>query len=433
MSTREAVQRWWAYLKTQGVAVSPEQLRAVLLIADELERSGRRDRLLATVEGVLVKNEQDRKLLEAIAVPEPETGSGGGLGPTRSGAGSLHRRAHRERRFALSAMGAALVAGSLAAAAWWSDRNPDIRVVEQPAATLVATPPLAVEGGGLRLVTAEQTLSLRTLQPPEPVPPGVRLAALLAPVLLILGLFWWWRSRGPVWTRLAPDAAEDRINNKLPPAQEPGLFQGGALRSLGRALTARSDEATEAIDVGQTVARTVRHAGLLHLVHDHPLADSPIHLAIERRSRDDHVSELYFRLADRLRAHGALVQVSQYRDDLGSRLDEAGRRVGAPRPDPWQGKALLVTVGSGETLFDPLGVDARPGQIRHIETWPHRALLSTLPVVLWSAREARLALTTMAVAPATSRGLGAVADRVWSDAPLTGLLAVRTVGVGPSS
>jgi hypothetical protein len=421
VSAVETVETWWRALRAQHVPVDPDQLRAAITVAEVLERTLQTDRLLATVQGIFAKNEREQKLLEAIAGSPAERQTEGQVSPRHA--------VRRQRRRAFYVLATALLTTALLAAglAIWLATRARVTVAPVEPLTVKSSPPLAPESGGLSFVTSAEQLDLNTMVPVEGLPTIPRILILVLPAFLVLGAYLWWRARAPDWTRLASDAAEQRLYNNLPKVGDPGLFQSGALRSLGRALTGHTGELAGAIDIGRTVEATARRAGLLHIVEERPFVESPIHFAIERRSRDDHVGELYFRLADRLRAHGVIVQVTHYRSDIGSRNDEEGRRVGAPQPEPWQGRALIVAVGDGDTLFEPLGTEPSLSQLTHIETWPQKAFLSTRPVILWGDREEALGDSGVAVAPATSRGLGALADRLWRDEALHGIIGVTSL------
>jgi formylglycine-generating enzyme required for sulfatase activity len=240
----------------------------------------------------------------------------------------------------------------------------------------------------------------------------LRLAALLAP-LLLFAAWWLWR-----WWRRRP--VIEKARGRRPPftwpieleREEWRLDRAQTFYQAARGLRRRQRADHRQLDLERTIEATVAARGYPSFQF-RQASRPPEYLAlIDRASRQDHQARLFDQLAGALERDGLFVIRYFYDGDpricrpaapasaQDVLLADLFRRYPAHR---------LVVMGDGARLFDPV-TGAPEEWAEAILEWPERALLTPASLPAWGRRERWLA-GQFTLLPATLAGLAELADR----------------------
>jgi hypothetical protein len=288
----------------------------------------------------------------------------------------------------------------------------------RPAAAGAPAPvPASIEGAG-RIDLLPAPPPLRRPGTPLPgrlLPDPAALAACLA--LAMLPLAWWLyaqaRRRGFLERMPAAGSTDDR---HLSAGAAPALAAYARdLRYLSREMRRRRSLPSRALDVGATLAATLRHGGLPQLVFG-SRAEPEYLVLVDRASAADHQAFLADEVIDFFHAQG--VCIDRYTFDGDPRYCRHAPQGGRPLHLGPQSLELLFARHPGARLLvfsDGAGlVDRYTGSaapwLAGLRAWDPPLLVTPLPRRAWGARERELAQAGLLLLPLDRDGLHRLGD-----------------------
>jgi hypothetical protein len=262
-------------------------------------------------------------------------------------------------------------------------------------------------------------------------------------VVAAIAVLWWRHARGDQKQRLKRARQQGRIAETLR-LEKPVYLSAASTRRAGRALRRPMRFEGRRLDIGRTVAATVRAMGLLTPVNQLQWRTPDCLLLVDRASRNDQLAAIADALAWRLRDGGAEALRYEFCDypDI---VEAVGRRIGGHPVLTIEALARrhagarVVIVSTGRGFFEPsdsarlrkdpwlygmplesfpgLGRESRDGGPLRPRLLPAFSappiLLTPTPMDSWGPNETMLCQAGFAVTP-----LGATED------PYAGLLVV---------
>lgn len=240
----------------------------------------------------------------------------------------------------------------------------------------------------------------------------VRFAAAGLPLVVLLGVLAWQRSRFSVLARDFTTRAPQGHSVVLGTAWQ-SIFSGRDFQSGLRWLRAYRQIGSGTPDIRRTLEARLRtgYAADLYLS---TRPEKPGHLVlVARESPRDHQTALAAVLTEKLRQSNVeVLRFDFFRQPLRLR---AVRRDGTLRSavTPLPQLAVshhhdrLIILGDGAAFFQPITRKPRAG-LKHLEAWEERYLLTPIDSAGWGWREQILMDSGFVVAPATSKALSAL-------------------------
>lgn len=273
-------------------------------------------------------------------------------------------------------------------------------------------------------VLGSLTPIIRQLPVPEWVSP-LRLLALIAPpIFWLLYEGYLYKRRRLLLTKLSSDYLPD-IRPVRPPGRRPSLFASERFYRATRLLRSRQVAELNVLDIGATIAATIKFVGFPSLQFRHGSKLPEYLVLIERKTPHDHLSRFFDELVAALGREGIHLTRYYYEGDprVCFKPPRIAARVGASSeteatrgeqgvllPDvlnQHEGCRLLI-FGSGEGLLNPL-TGAPEEWARLFRDMSARALLTPVVPGEWSFRELTLA-EEFFITPSTFDGLNALID-----------------------
>lgn len=251
--------------------------------------------------------------------------------------------------------------------------------------------------------------SFRVALDPWPAAVGF---VVLAPVLLalswaVLGYPGALRRRLARWPRLPPPQVHLVV--PAPDREAPALAL--AARRLAPWLRYTPPRETASLDVEASLARTLKQGGFFAPVL-RTRRDVASHVVlIHRRTMAEHEPRRIASLLGQLQAAGVSMALFEYAADP-ARLRPFGQPGAAVR-DPASllqefPEARLIVVTTGEEFTGAGAYGASADRVRALTDWPHRAVVTPVPVAAWGLRE--WALSVRLGAPLARAGDAGVPD-----------------------
>lgn len=296
----------------------------------------------------------------------------------------------------------------------------------------------------------EVTLQLR--KPPEPVQPStdfgrrvallppppasaaqalpqsrtvIDLAALLLPGALVLLSAGWWllvalRRRG--FLERLPADGEQVERQMQGSGMRPLQSLNEDLRHLGRELRRRRTVPSRALDVGATVAATLRRGGRVSLVFGTRVEPEYLVL-VDRASAADQQVRLAHEVVRTLHAQNLWVERYEFDADprraLHAPLEGRAQHAGPQSLGQLRGRhqeARLVIISDGRGLVDRY-TGRVSGWVADLLAWQQPVLVTPQPRRLWGVREWLLQQAGLALLPLDREGLQILAHLYQQDKP----------------
>lgn len=212
------------------------------------------------------------------------------------------------------------------------------------------------------------------------------------------------------------------------------VYDADSVTHLARLLRTRQSSGTLQLDIGASIAATVKALGFFTLREKSTSKPPEYVVLIDRAAFRDHQARLFYELARRLHAESVFVTCYFFEGDprvsflspfapveatpvvrsaeAQQKLEEEGRRAqrGATLEDLhdlYPGHRLLI-FGEGADLVDPVTLQT-VDWIKSFSHWQERAILTPRPRSLWDEHEFTLR-QQFVVMPATLMGLELVAE-----------------------
>ena len=176
---------------------------------------------------------------------------------------------------------------------------------------------------------------------------------------------------------------------------------------LANTMRQRQEGLRKNLDIKGTIAATVEQGGFLDLKYATNTRPTDYVVLIDDLSVDSHQARLFKYLTEMLRQQDVLMDVYYYRNNLGQLWNDH-HRAGlslqqVSRLHPHQ---RLIVMGNAHSLVDDATDESLliDDQERTLRAWKERLLLTPLPLVSWTYKEARL-YSLFPVFPSDLKGL----------------------------
>ena len=176
---------------------------------------------------------------------------------------------------------------------------------------------------------------------------------------------------------------------------------------LANTMRQRQEGLRKNLDIKGTIAATVEQGGFLDLKYATNTRPTDYVVLIDDLSVDSHQARLFKYLTEMLRQQDVLMDVYYYRNNLGQLWNDQ-HRAGlslqqVSRLHPHQ---RLIVMGNAHSLVDDATDESLliDDQERTLRAWKERLLLTPLPLVSWTYKEARL-YSLFPVFPSDLKGL----------------------------
>jgi len=239
---------------------------------------------------------------------------------------------------------------------------------------------------------------------------------LVPPVALVMLYQVWWHIKARRFLEKRPDARLPRVTSLFVKGHGDELYVALAMSRTSREFRRRQTFESSALDLTETLERTVRNAGQFTPVPGSHQFQPEYLVLVDRAGFRDHMARLVDELIGRLIADGVLVARYDFRGDPRTCTPREGKgppvslqELVARHPDD---RLLIFSDGSG--LFNPLSGEIGTW-VDQLARWPQRALLTPVPATAWGYHEWVLEQNEFFVVPTDPEGLEALIDRIHAE------------------